>query len=86
MPFSHATATIAFVRAEGQCECTSRICRHPSRCTATFRLQERVTTIGPAAGWVVHHRRLDLAEGLDGLDGVANCEILCLACSALRIR
>jgi len=80
MAFSHATSRIAFVRAEGQCECVGRrLCNHTGRCLATFDSTWRASEDPAAYGWMPH-QRYETPPGR--LHSANDCEILCLACHA----
>ena len=80
MPISEPMKEQAFIRSGGRCECSGQ---HPGateaphnggRCPVTFRRHGRA--------WEARH---SLAEQLDGLSTLSNCEINCLACYRLNL-
>ena len=66
MAFSEQVKDEAYIRADGKCECTRKVCGHNRRCNSSL-----------VKGWHAHHITSQAAGGEDTL---ANCEALCVSC------
>lgn len=71
MAFSDSTKDDAFARSGGRCECARSSHSHSGR-----RCTRPVTRTSAQ----YNHRH---AQSLGGIDGLSNCEVLCVTCHQL---
>ena len=77
MPFAHEVLLEAWARSDGRCECQREGHGHEGRCNRQLMWTMRGSTSAPGA-WDVSRRTSW------GTDVLANCVVLCAACSTPR--
>jgi hypothetical protein len=78
MPFSELTLTLAWVRANGHCECRDHGHGHPGkRCGNLLIWKSHGAADGPGA-WQARRKN---GTGNGGHDHLHNCELRCTRCT-----